>query len=102
MNAIHIIKRGDRPPGNSTVVYCGRGSPLGNPHVMQGKSLKERDRVCDLYAAGFPNAEQKAECDRIAKKLKLVPVALECFCAPLRCHCETIKSYLETHYAATP
>lgn len=98
MHSLIIIKRGDDVPDGTLVVYCGRGSALGNRHVMRGKSQKERDRVCDLYAAEFPTKRQREECEWIAEKLKTQPVALECFCVPKRCHCETPKEYILKNY----
>lgn len=95
MHPVTIIKRGTNTPPGVHVHYCGRGSALGNPHVMRGTSQKERDRVCDLYAAEFPTPAQKEECDWLMVMLQRFPVALECFCVPKRCHCETIKTYLE-------
>jgi hypothetical protein len=97
MHPLTIIKRGDAVPPRTMVLYCGRGSPLGNPHVMRGKSQRERDRVCDLYAAEFPTPEQKKECERIMEWLDEMPVALECFCVPKRCHCETPRDYILKH-----
>ena len=60
-------------------VYCGRGSPYGNPFVigMHGS----RDQVCDLF-------EQK-----ILPTLDVTALRgkdLVCYCAPLRCHCDSI------------
>lgn len=92
-----IIKRGTAVPEGTLVLYCGRGSALGNPHVMRGKSQKERDRVCDLYAAEFPTPEEAKECEWIEGQLKRGPVALECFCYPeKRCHCKTVKNHIES------
>lgn len=99
MHPLIIIKRGDITPHRTLVVYCGRGSALGNPHVMRGKSKSERNRVCDLYATEFPTPEQKAECAWIAEQLKTQPIALECFCVPKRCHCETPRDYILKHFS---
>ena len=92
---ITIIKKGNYYPDDSVAVYCGRGSPLGNRHVMMGKSDAERDRVCDLYEAEFPTPTQEAECQRIAALARRTPIFLECFCAPKRCHAETPKRRIE-------
>lgn len=92
---ITIIKKGNYYPDYGVVIYCGRGSALGNPHVMRGKSDAERDRVCDLYEAGFGNPAQERECQRIARYAREMPVFLECFCAPKRCHLETVKRRVE-------
>jgi len=82
-------------------VYCGRGSPVGNPFPMENQSLEERDRVCDKYRDWFENQEginnpqlmtYLSYIEEIAKQGN---VNLGCYCAPLRCHCETIKEYLD-------
>lgn len=86
--------------------YIGRSgkgvvSPLGNPFVIGRDGT--RDEVCDKYEVWF--ASKVAEKDpavmgelrrlyRIAKEGDLV---LGCFCAPARCHGETIKRFLEQH-----
>lgn len=83
--------------------YIGRGSPLGNPFVMRDKSQTERNRVCDAYEVWFKEQVDKdnplvmnelRRLYRIAQKGDLV---LGCFCAPKRCHGETIKRFLEQH-----
>ena len=92
---VTISKQGHDYPDGCAVVYCGRGSRLGNPHVMRGRSDAERDRVCDIYESEFPTPEQEAECQRIATLARRMPVFLECFCTPKRCHAETAKRRIE-------
>ncbi|MGL5712264.1 MAG: DUF4326 domain-containing protein [Paraclostridium sp.] len=83
-------------------VYCGRGSPFGNPYPMLDKSLAERNRVCDLYEtyfkseANIPNSELRiALLDLLKKHVNNERINLQCFCSPNRCHCETIKRSLD-------
>jgi Domain of unknown function (DUF4326) len=60
-------------------VYCGRGSPWGNPFVI-GKH-GDRDEVCDRFER------------EILPTLDVRPLRdkdLVCYCAPLRCHCDAI------------
>lgn len=69
------------PPG---AVYCGRGSPWGNPFVIGEHGT--RDEVCDRYEL------------EILPTLDLTPLIgkdLECWCAPKRCHCDSIIHALE-------
>jgi len=64
-------------PGNA--VYCGRGSPWGNPFVI-GKD-GSRDEVCNRFEA------------EVLPKLDVTPLRgkdLLCFCKPARCHCDAI------------
>ena len=77
--------------------YIGRGSPLGNPFVM--KSEADRDRVCDQYAVWFEervkagDARVMNELRRLYKIAKRGGLVLGCYCAPKRCHGETIKGF---------
>lgn len=60
-------------------IYCGRGSPYGNPFVMGRDGT--RDEVCDRF-----------ECE-ILPKLDVSALRgrdLVCYCAPKRCHCDAI------------
>lgn len=84
--------------------YIGRPSPLGNPYVMRGEN--DRDRVCDAYAAWFA-ARVQARDPRVLEELKrLYKIAREgdlvlgCYCAPRRCHGDTIKAFLDARLAA--
>ena len=85
-------------------VYCGRGSALGNPWLIKGSDT--RDVVCDRYdralteavVADDLNDEAKAQILEIAR-LAQTPegVVLECYCAPLRCHCDSIKNIIDKY-----
>jgi len=81
-------------------IYCGRGSPLGNPYPMKNSS--DRDRVCDEYEKYFYRSVEVIgdkgmvnQLNKIAELAGKGDVNLVCFCAPKRCHCETIKRYVE-------
>lgn len=81
--------------------YIGRGTPLGNPFVMKNYSDEERNRVCDEYDVWFNkqiennNPKVMRELDKIIEILKRDgKIILGCFCAPKRCHGDTIKRYL--------
>jgi len=79
--------------------YIGRGSPLGNPYVMS--SPQDRDCVCDQYEdwinshliAGTPLIIN--ELVRLANLAREGDLNLICFCAPERCHGDTVKSILD-------
>ena len=96
-----MIKIGNRKNGDWGV-YCGRPSPLGNPYEMEDQSIKERNRVCNLYTLWLHDkiAEEDPSVLRMFQNLDEAhkysgELTLLCWCAPLRCHCETIKRYLE-------
>ena len=64
--------------------YCGRGSPLGNPFVIGRDGT--RDEVCDKYDAWIDRQRHLIPLIASLKGRDLV-----CFCAPKRCHCETVR-----------
>lgn len=83
-------------------VYIGRGSPLGNPYPIT--ELDSRDRVCDLYeswlwekARDVNSAQHKAIQELIYKNREGQKINLVCFCAPKRCHGNTIKRIVEQY-----
>lgn len=84
------------------VEYIGRGSALGNPFAMNNYSDAERDRVCDAYKVWINrqillrNPQVIYELNRLHKLAKHSnSLELSCFCAPKRCHGDTIKALLE-------
>ncbi len=76
-----------------------RSSPVGNPFPM--KSKLDRDEVCDSFSRYFYAVLIKKDYVRTyLHKIKdaLIQygfVELYCWCAPLRCHAETIKEAIE-------
>ncbi len=90
--------------------YCGRASSykpgygvdcsaLGNPFWMKGEG--QRTEVCDKFEALLPGLIREPGPGREAFKVlyrALVAgeqVRLGCFCAPKRCHCDSIRAQLE-------
>lgn len=76
MIKVFNLNIGDLP---TEAVYCGRGSPYGNPFVIGRDG--SRDEVCDRF-----EKEILPTLDVSALKGK----DLVCFCSPLRCHCDAI------------
>lgn len=78
--------------------YIGRPSPLGNPFYMTNEAM--RDKVCDQYQEWFDRKVEAndpkvmAELNRLLELGKQGPVKLICFCAPKRCHGDTIARFL--------
>ena len=76
-----------------------RVSPVGNPFYMRSES--GRDAVCDKYETYF--YEQLESNLKFNEYLQVMLSALKkygklnlyCWCAPKRCHAETIKMWLE-------
>lgn len=70
---------------------------LGNPFRM--KSESERDEVCDKYEAFFNeelfDTAMQAELSFLWQTyIQYGRLNLFCWCAPKRCHAETIRDYL--------
>lgn len=88
--------------------YIGRGSVLGNPFTHDGKksslarlSFPTREEAINAYKMYFKSMyeqdnEFKVTVDNIYEKYKNgEDVYLQCFCKPLACHGDFIKSELE-------
>ena len=71
----HTMTDSDR----ANAIYCGRGSPWGNPFKIGEHGT--RDEVCDRFER------------EVLPTLDVTPLRgknLICFCAPHRCHCDAI------------
>ena len=68
-------------------IRIDRATLWGNPHVMRDASDAERDRVCDAY-------QKSLEAALLAEPSTLSGIMharrLGCWCAPKRCHGETL------------
>lgn len=65
-------------------VYIGRGSPWGNPWIIGVDG--DRDEVCDLFErTTLPHLDLTP----------LIGKDLVCFCAPKRCHGDSILLAIE-------
>lgn len=95
MITIHNLRR--VKPRHPYDVRVDRASILGNPYFMADES--ERDKVCDEYNNWFEyekDGKLKSELLRIRTILQEHgQLRLFCWCAPKRCHAETIKKWLE-------
>lgn len=80
----------------------GRPTALGNPFFMNGESM--RDEVCDKYEVWFKR-KTEAQDDAVMNQLRSLwmigkrtgAVNLGCYCAPRRCHADTIARYLKNY-----
>lgn len=72
-------------------VYCGRGSPFGNPYII-GRDGTRND-VCDNFIHYFYKKLNDSQFRN--KVIALKGKRLGCWCKPLRCHCDSIVEYLE-------
>lgn len=81
------VRQMSNPPNGDAGLYVGRGSAFGNPFpILDYTDPKERDRVCDLFESWIH--KQPALLQRVRAELK--GRNLVCFCAPARCHADTL------------
>lgn len=81
---------------------CDRSTPLGNPFYMLSEF--QRDEVCDRFHDYFhenlnPDNAPPAfltYLDQIMKAACESDIRLGCWCAPKRCHCQTIADYINS------
>jgi len=90
------------PKSGEVVVNVMRGSALGNPFPIKNPHTDlERNRVCDLYIGWLRNqytivdSPARRMLEQLADIAVAGDLALQCCCAPKRCHAETIKSAIE-------
>jgi hypothetical protein len=65
--------------GNPNAIYCGRGSPYGNPFQI-GKHGGREDVIRRFRNEVMPGLDLRP----------LRGKDLVCFCAPKRCHCDEL------------
>jgi hypothetical protein len=90
------------PKGVENHVRVDRASPLGNPFQMKGE--KTRDAVCEQYAAHLPELLRRdvaalRTMQRLVELARKGDLYLYCWCAPKRCHAESIKAWIEDRLA---
>lgn len=92
---------GNSIPSGENHVRCDRKSHLGNPFFMENES--KRDLVCAQFKKMFDKKVQDKdpavmnELRRLYKIAKVQDLYLYCWCAPKRCHAETVKAFLELY-----
>ena len=81
--------------------YAARPTIYGNPWVLGPDGT--RDEVCDRYDTwlrtgrdfGHPEATEARRSEILASLPALRGQTLACFCAPQRCHCETLIALID-------
>lgn len=79
-------------------VYVGRPSPLGNPFQL-GRDGSRAEVIARyrhwLWAQlQVPGSLQLRELEQLLAQAQVGPLELLCWCAPLACHAEVIRSAL--------
>jgi hypothetical protein len=75
-------------------VYIGRPTILGNPFPL--KREEDRDLVCNRYMVWLKrsyksNPAVARELHRLVELSRSGPLELVCYCAPLRCHGDSVR-----------
>ena len=99
--SIEIMNLHHDKPTELWDVRVDRTSPLGNLFHMKGEDT--RDYVCYKYEVWFEDKLNVMCHQRIIVEFLRLKVIYEqhgklrlfCWCAPKRCHAETIKKYIE-------
>lgn len=94
-----INRTTERPRLPFTGVYVGRPSILGNPFVPATEA--QRPLVIDRYEEWLRYRMQTD--NQVSRELKRLvaavrsghSLALECYCAPKKCHADVIKKVIE-------
>ena len=103
-NMISIKNMRDEKPKDEFDIRVDRSTILGNPIRMANET--ERNFSCDEYAKYFlaestNNPAFKAELDKLVELFAIHgKLNLFCWCAPKRCHAETIRAYICGHLLA--
>lgn len=105
-NLIQVVNKHTHTPNNNDV-YCGRGSPLGNPYThLDSKfhdvvKLDSRDKACDAFEVFLdaqledPKSPQRKAMAKLYNHVKKGnPLNLVCFCKPSRCHLDYVRTIL--------
>ena len=93
----------DSKPTQPWEVRVDRASVLGNPFRMVSED--QRDAVCEQYEQYFENIVRTKSNEEFMNELRRLyklakqygKLTLFCWCAPKRCHAETIKKFLEQY-----
>lgn len=101
---VHVVNKHTHKPEDCDV-YIGRPSPLGNPFNLRpdiDDPKVRRDEACDRFENGIGahlNSTDGAAARDYLNHIRSVylqhgKVNLVCYCAPRRCHGDTIKKLL--------
>lgn len=99
MITVTTILSGNTGFFNDKEIYVGRPSILGNPFKIGPDG--DRDTVIAKYKSWIldqieTNSAVRARLVRIKELAEKGDVVLTCWCAPLKCHADVIKSLIET------
>jgi len=92
-----ILNRKDLAPGHwpEGALYVGRGSVLGNPYRIDEDG--DRDAVCEKHETLLREQVERGDPAVLTALYGIGPeTRLVCYCAPKRCHAQTILAVRES------
>lgn len=101
MNYVINIKnlRNSKPAAPNDIRVDRANKVLGNQFYMADESM--RDEVCDLYQVWFDKKVESKDPEVMTELRRLWKIWKEygtlnlyCWCAPKRCHAQTIRDFL--------
>lgn len=103
MNIRIVNLKSYTPRKDEVLIKVDRSTVVGNPFPMRSEA--QRDEVCRKYNEYFGNIVKNPDSNKefmdylryIYKVSRLHNIALGCWCAPKRCHAETIKAFIEKY-----
>ena len=84
---IHNRRSGPTPKG---FIYCGRGSPWGNPFVI-GKDVTRLEAIEKFRYYALAKLEREPSWLNPLKNA----IGLSCWCKPLPCHCDVLVNLIK-------
>lgn len=78
-------------------IYCGRGSPYGNPYKATEYTLGKAIELHDIYAKQTQYKDLTKELIKL-DDIGIKTVYLGCFCKPKACHLDNYMKYLKNNY----
>ena len=98
MFEITVVNRHHQKPDDEKGEYIGRGSPLGNPWMINAEFTRERAiEQYDVYLRRQIEVEDPdvmRELNRLIDIAETRPLKLVCSCKPKACHGDVVKRIL--------
>ncbi len=94
--SVKIYNLRTQQPTKAWHVVIDRTTKYGNPFTIT--KVQTRDTVCDSfheYMEGLLSSGDKRFAPLLEIATKYGKIGLFCWCAPKRCHAETLRKYIE-------
>lgn len=100
MYPITVVNQHSPRAPDAMRIYIGRPSPLGNPFPVT--QLRPREQAIQQFRELLEKDSRMSrkmheELEWLARASLVQPLELQCYCAPLACHGDVIKQYIEAY-----